>query len=137
MDFLCGITRQSILDLGRRRKDLTVNEREITMNELLEAYQDNRLLNMFGADTFSQPKHVVDQIIYTFDHAYYSVRYLNGTHEIGCQSTVRGNCGPIYTIENDQDFNSYLIDTKIIDSSSSFIIVLNANLFERSFYTIN
>ncbi|CAF4225761.1 unnamed protein product [Rotaria sp. Silwood2] len=40
---LSGIARQSTLDLERAYKDLTIYEREITMNELLEAYQDNRV----------------------------------------------------------------------------------------------
>ncbi|CAF2858227.1 unnamed protein product [Rotaria sp. Silwood2] len=40
---LPGIARQSTLDLERAYKDLTIYEREITMNELLEAYQDNRV----------------------------------------------------------------------------------------------
>jgi len=48
---LPGVTRQSILDLGRTWKDLIVSEREITMDELLEAQKDNRLLEMFGAGT--------------------------------------------------------------------------------------
>lgn len=48
---LPGVTRQSILDLGRTWKELTVSEREITMEELLDAHHDNRLLEMFGAGT--------------------------------------------------------------------------------------
>lgn len=48
---LPGVTRQSILDLGRSWGDLTVTERDITMDELLEAQQENRLLEMFGAGT--------------------------------------------------------------------------------------
>ncbi|UJR08682.1 hypothetical protein I4U23_012940 [Adineta vaga] len=48
---LPGVTRQSIIDLGRTWKDMTVSEREITMDELIEAQQENRLLEMFGAGT--------------------------------------------------------------------------------------
>lgn len=48
---LPGVTRQSILDLGRTWKDLVVTEREVPMDELLEAHHDNRLLEMFGAGT--------------------------------------------------------------------------------------
>jgi len=48
---LPGVTRQSILDLGRSWKDLIVSEREITMDELIETHQENRLLEMFGAGT--------------------------------------------------------------------------------------
>ncbi|CAF0999704.1 unnamed protein product [Adineta steineri] len=48
---LPGVTRQSILDLGRTWKDITVSERSITMDELLEAQQNNSLLEMFGSGT--------------------------------------------------------------------------------------
>lgn len=48
---LPGVTRQSIIDLGRTWKDLTVVEREMTMDEFLQAQQENRLLEMFGAGT--------------------------------------------------------------------------------------
>ncbi|CAF4134665.1 unnamed protein product, partial [Rotaria sordida] len=182
---LPGVTRQSILDLGRTWKELTVSEREITMDELLEAHRENRLLEMFGAGTAcivcpveriiyegkeynlatmnkgaplttrfhdelvniqfgrkpiylflqifvvfcSQPKRVVDRMYISFDRARYCVRRLNGTHEIGCQSSIRGNSGRMYMIDNDQEFHIYLTDKKLIDSFNSFIIVLNVNLF--------
>ncbi|CAF0977290.1 unnamed protein product [Rotaria sordida] len=77
----------------------------------------------------SQPKRIVDQMYISFDHARYCVRRLNGTHEIGCQSSASGNSGRMYMIDNDEEFNSYLMNTKLIDSSGSFIIVLNVNLF--------
>ncbi|CAF3398168.1 unnamed protein product [Rotaria socialis] len=48
---LPGVTRQSVLDLARTWTDLTVSEREITMDELMEAHQENRLMEMFGAGT--------------------------------------------------------------------------------------
>ncbi|CAF4667712.1 unnamed protein product, partial [Rotaria magnacalcarata] len=40
---LPGVTRQSVLDLARTWTDLTVSEREITMDELMEAHQENRV----------------------------------------------------------------------------------------------
>jgi nicastrin len=80
----------------------------------------------------SQPKRIIDQMYISFDRARYCVRRLNGTHEIGCQSAIRGNSGRMYMIDNDQEFKSYLTDTKTIDSSNSFIIVLNLNLFDSN-----
>ncbi|CAF3076566.1 unnamed protein product [Rotaria sp. Silwood2] len=77
----------------------------------------------------SQPKRVVDKMYISFDRARYCVRRLNATHEIGCQSSTRGNSGQMYMIDNEAEFNSYLINTKLIDSFGSFIIVLNVNLF--------
>jgi nicastrin len=68
----------------------------------------------------------------SFDRVRYCVRRLNATHEIGCQSALRGNSGRMYMIDNDEEFNLYLIDSKIIDSYSSFIIVLNINLFDSN-----
>jgi nicastrin len=80
----------------------------------------------------SQPKRVIDQMYISFDRVRYCVRRLNGTHEIGCQSAIRGNSGRMYMIDNNQEFNSYLTDSKLIDSYSSFIIVLNVNLFDSN-----
>ncbi|CAF0779580.1 unnamed protein product [Rotaria sp. Silwood1] len=77
----------------------------------------------------SQPKRVLDRMYVSFDRARYCVRRLNGTHEIGCQSSTSGNSGRMYMIDNDQEFNSYLMNKKLISSSGSFIIVLNVNLF--------
>jgi hypothetical protein len=65
----------------------------------------------------------------TFDRARYCVRRLNGTHEIGCQSGTNGNSGRMYMIDNDREFNSYITNSKLIDSFGSFIIVLNLDLF--------
>jgi nicastrin len=69
----------------------------------------------------------------SFDRARYCVRRLNGTHEIGCQSATNGNSGRMYMIDDDQEFNSFLINSKTIDSFSSFIIVLNVDLFTTSY----
>ncbi|CAF3892928.1 unnamed protein product [Adineta steineri] len=69
----------------------------------------------------------------SFDRARYCVRHLNGTHEIGCQSSMRGNSGRMYMIDNETEFNSYLKDSKTIDSSNSFIIVLNVELFNSEY----
>ncbi|CAF0819394.1 unnamed protein product [Adineta ricciae] len=191
---LPGVTRQSIIDLGRTWRDFTVSERDITIDELLEAQQDNRLLEMFGAGTAaivcpverivyegksynlatmnkgapitnrfhdeivdiqfgrkpskwtvdvalfyslifipgSQSKRVGDEMYVSFDRARYCVRRLNATHEIGCQSTTRGNSGRMYMIENDEEFKSYLQDDKMINSITSFIIVMNVRLFDSS-----
>ncbi|UJR37534.1 hypothetical protein I4U23_030236 [Adineta vaga] len=72
----------------------------------------------------------MDQMYITFDRARYCVRRLNATHEIGCQASLRGNSGRMYMIDNNNEFNSYLADSKTIDSSSSFIITLNIDLFD-------
>ncbi|CAF3416527.1 unnamed protein product [Rotaria socialis] len=80
----------------------------------------------------SQPKRVVDQMYISFDHARYCVRRLNGTHEIGCQSAIRGNSGRMFMIDNDEEFNSYLNDNKTMNSFNAFIIVLNVNLFDSN-----
>jgi len=79
--------------------------------------------------SYAQSKRVIDQMYVSFDRARYCVRHLNGTHEIGCQSSTNGNSGRMYMIDNDQEFNSYITNTKIINSFSSFIIVLNVDLF--------
>ncbi|CAF4942397.1 unnamed protein product, partial [Rotaria socialis] len=62
-----------------------------------------------------QPKRIADQMYVSFDRARSCVRRLNGTHEIGCQSSTSGNSGRMYMIDNDQEFNSYITDTKLID----------------------
>jgi nicastrin len=80
----------------------------------------------------SQPKRVIDQMYISFDRARYCVRRLNGTHEIGCQSAIRGNSGRMYMIDDDQEFNTYLTNRDILSSSNAFIIVLNANLFDSN-----
>jgi branched-chain amino acid aminotransferase len=46
-----GVTRQSVLDLGRKWNDFKVTERQITMKELLEFQDRNELVEMFGAGT--------------------------------------------------------------------------------------
>ncbi|CAF3704592.1 unnamed protein product [Rotaria socialis] len=80
-----------------------------------------------------QPKRIADQMYVSFDRARSCVRRLNGTHEIGCQSSTSGNSGRMYMIDNDQEFNSYITDTKLIDSYRSFIVALNVNLFTASY----
>jgi nicastrin len=82
---------------------------------------------------YVQPKRVVDQMYISFDRARYCVRRMNGTHEIGCQSATNGNSGRMHMIDNDQEFSSFLTDKKTIDSSPSFIIVLNADLFNTNY----
>ncbi|CAF1291372.1 unnamed protein product [Adineta steineri] len=82
---------------------------------------------------FTQSTRVADQMYVSFDRARYCVRHLNGTHEIGCQSSMRGNSGRMYMIDNENEFNSYLKDSKTIDSSNSFIIALNIELFNSEY----
>ncbi|GAB6019460.1 hypothetical protein CHUAL_001038 [Chamberlinius hualienensis] len=48
---LPGVTRQSVLDLARSWKSFKVTERDITMSEVVQAHQENRLLEIFGAGT--------------------------------------------------------------------------------------
>jgi len=48
---LPGITRYSLLDLARSWKEFKVTERTITMNEVVKASQDKRLIEVFGAGT--------------------------------------------------------------------------------------
>jgi len=48
---LPGVTRQSILDLTREWKDFKVTERTITMKEVVQAKEEKRLLEVFGAGT--------------------------------------------------------------------------------------
>ena len=50
-DILPGVTRASILDLARSWDEFDVSERYITMKEVKEAADDNRLLEAFGAGT--------------------------------------------------------------------------------------
>jgi len=51
LDILPGVTRDSILELARSWGDFDVSERHITMGEIKEASEDNRLLEAFGAGT--------------------------------------------------------------------------------------
>lgn len=88
------------------------------------------LLTCFVSCT--QPKRVVDQMYVSFDRARYCVRRLNATHEIGCQSAIRGNTGRMYLIDNDSEFNSYLTNDEFLASTNAFIIVLNVNLFDSN-----
>lgn len=48
---LPGVTRQSILDLARSWNEFSVIERDMTMDEFVEAHNENRILEMFGAGT--------------------------------------------------------------------------------------
>ena len=50
-DILPGVTRDSILDLARSWGDFDVSERYVTMKEIKEASEENRLLEAFGAGT--------------------------------------------------------------------------------------
>jgi branched-chain amino acid aminotransferase len=48
---LPGVTRLSLLELAREWKEFNVVERDINMKEVVEAYEDKRLLEIFGAGT--------------------------------------------------------------------------------------
>jgi len=48
---LPGVTRRSILELTREWAEFEVNERKITMGEVMQAKQDNRLVEIFGCGT--------------------------------------------------------------------------------------
>ncbi|CAJ0955305.1 unnamed protein product, partial [Mesorhabditis belari] len=48
---LPGVTRDSIIDLGRKWGEFAVNERKITMSQVRKALDEGRLLEMFGAGT--------------------------------------------------------------------------------------
>ena len=50
-DILPGVTRDSILDLARSWDEFDVSERQITLAEIKEASEENRLLEAFGAGT--------------------------------------------------------------------------------------
>lgn len=81
----------------------------------------------------TQSKRVLDQMYISFDRARYCVRRLNATHEIGCQSSVNGNSGRMYMIDNNEEFHSFLANSKLIDSFPSFIIALNVHLFDANY----
>ena len=48
---LPGVTRQSVLELARDIAGLRVEERRLTLPDLLEASREGRLLEMFGSGT--------------------------------------------------------------------------------------
>ncbi|XP_055930305.1 branched-chain-amino-acid aminotransferase, cytosolic-like isoform X1 [Argiope bruennichi] len=48
---LPGVTRQSLLDLGREWNEFKVSERLITMKEVIQAKTEGRLLEIFGSGT--------------------------------------------------------------------------------------
>lgn len=50
-DILPGVTRDSILQLARGWDNVTVSERFLSMREVLEASEEGRLLEAFGAGT--------------------------------------------------------------------------------------
>jgi len=50
-DILPGVTRDSILALARSWGEFEVNERELTMGEVVEAAEEGRLLEVFGCGT--------------------------------------------------------------------------------------
>lgn len=79
--------------------------------------------------SYTQSKRVSDQMYISFDRPRYCVRHLNATHEIGCQSALNGNSGRMYMIDNDEEFQFFLTNSKLIDSFPSFIITLNIHLF--------
>lgn len=80
----------------------------------------------------SQSKRVADEMYITFDRIRYCVRRLNATHEIGCQSDTNGNSGRMHMIDNNQDFDVFIGNSKLIDMFPSFIIFLNINLFNTT-----
>ena len=48
---LPGVTRRSILELARDSNEFDVNERKLTMKEILTASKDGNLVEMFGTGT--------------------------------------------------------------------------------------
>jgi branched-chain amino acid aminotransferase len=48
---LPGVTRDSILSLSREWKEFEVKESPVTMNEIIQASRENRIVEMFGAGT--------------------------------------------------------------------------------------
>ncbi|XP_071522471.1 branched-chain-amino-acid aminotransferase, cytosolic isoform X5 [Panulirus ornatus] len=48
---LPGVTRDSLLSLGRKWNEFRVSERDITMAELIQAHSEGKLLEVFGAGT--------------------------------------------------------------------------------------
>nr|XP_053630552.1 branched-chain-amino-acid aminotransferase, cytosolic-like [Cherax quadricarinatus] len=48
---LPGVIRDSILSLARQWQEFTVSERDITMDEIIQAKSEGKLLEMFGAGT--------------------------------------------------------------------------------------
>ena len=90
-------------------------------------------LFIFGS-TISKSRaiRVQDQMYISFDRLRYCVRRLNATHEIGCQSSMRGNSGYMYLIDNQTQLDSYLSDNNMIDSYRSFILMLNLDLFDAT-----
>uniref|UniRef100_A0A4W3JP76 Branched-chain-amino-acid aminotransferase n=1 Tax=Callorhinchus milii TaxID=7868 RepID=A0A4W3JP76_CALMI len=48
---LPGVTRQCLLDLGHKWNEFRVQERTITMNEVLRALKENRVKEIFGSGT--------------------------------------------------------------------------------------
>jgi branched-chain amino acid aminotransferase len=60
---LPGVTRESILQLAREEDGLKVTEGEWTMDELVEALEENRVLEIFGTGTAAVVS-PVDKILY-------------------------------------------------------------------------
>lgn len=50
-DILPGVTRDSAIQLAKSWGEFDVSERRLTMTELVEAFEDNRLLEAFGTGT--------------------------------------------------------------------------------------
>ena len=48
---LPGVTRRSVLELARDSNEFDVNERKLTIKEILNAAQDGTLVEMFGTGT--------------------------------------------------------------------------------------
>ncbi|CAL4135118.1 unnamed protein product [Meganyctiphanes norvegica] len=72
---LPGVTRNTLLTLGREWGEFKVSERDITMAEIIQAESENRLLEVFGAGTAAVVTpvgeiHFKDQVIKipTMDH---------------------------------------------------------------------
>ncbi|CAF1372691.1 unnamed protein product [Adineta ricciae] len=72
----------------------------------------------------------MDEMYISFNRARYCVRRVNATHEIGCQSSSRGNSGRMYMIDDENEFRSFLTNKKTLDSIGRFIITLNIDLFD-------
>jgi branched-chain amino acid aminotransferase len=50
-DILPGVTRRSILEIVSTWPNISVQERNISLTEVTEAFQDGRVLEVFGAGT--------------------------------------------------------------------------------------
>ena len=100
---------------------------------MLFIYHSFIVISFITCTIFStQAKRVIDQMYVSFDRARYCVRRLNATHQIGCQSGIRGNTGRMYMIDNEREFEIYLNNEEFLASTNAFILVINANLFDSN-----